>query len=106
MHMVLFLKKLTVNRKKKILPQDIQLRFLSRLSRLLGDGYPLIESLEIIKWDKQMIKPATEVIRSLKAGELIDQAFERARFHPTITSYLYFSRVNGDFQASIDKCAE
>lgn len=104
--MASFLKKHITIHKRKTLPKDIQLRFLRRLSRLLLNGYPLIEALEIIKWDDQMINTATQMITSLKNGQTIDQAFEKATFHHTITTYLYFVRANGDLQTSIDKCIE
>ncbi|MBY7143383.1 type II secretion system F family protein [Virgibacillus sp. NKC19-3] len=85
---------------------DIQLRFLKRLNRLLNNGYPLIEALEVIKWDKQLIIPATEITDAVKNGYPIDKAFDKAAFHQTITTYLYFVRVNGDVQGSIGKCIE
>src|SRR5690625_3302277 len=103
--MVSLLKKLITIR-KTTLPKDIQLRFLRRLSRLLSNGYPLIEALEIIKWDDQMMETATQMITLLKNGNTIDLAFEKTDFHHTITSYLYFVRANGELQTSIDKCVE
>jgi len=103
--MASLLKKLITIR-KTTLPKDIQLRFLRRLSRLLSNGYPLIEALEIIKWDDQMMGTAAQMITLLKNGNTIDQAFEKTDFHHTVTSYLYFVRANGDLQTSIDKCVE
>lgn len=97
-------KPITIHKTK--LSKDVQLRFLRRLSRLLGNGYPLIEALTIIKWDDQMTETATKMITLLKKGNTIDQAFEKTDFHHTITSYLYFVRANGDLQTSIDKCIE
>lgn len=90
--------------KRTILADDIQLRFLKRLARLLMNGYPMIDALEIIKWDKQLINVADPIIAALKRGVSIDQAFERAKFHHTITAYLYFVRENGDVLSSIEKC--
>lgn len=99
-----YLKKFLTIRRRKILPHDIQLRFLKRLARLLVNGYPLISALEVIKWDKQMVITADQMISSLKDGTPIDQAFEKANFHSSITTYLYFARENGDIQTSIKKC--
>ena len=102
--MVSYLKRyLTVDRKKG-LPDEIQLRFLKRLLRLLENGYPMIAALEIIKWDKQLLRIANRIITSLKSGIPIDQAFEQAKFHHTITAYLYFVKENGDVIASVEKC--
>ncbi len=104
--MVLFLKKHISIHKRRKLPNEVQLRFLRMLSRLLANGYPLIEALEIMKWDNQLAKIATEIMTSLKSGYKIDKAFEQSKFHPTITTYLFFVRVNGDLQTSINKCIE
>lgn len=98
-----FLKRLTTRKDK--LNSDLQLRFLQLLHRLLSNGYPLLEALETIKWDKEMNQTADMIIISLKDGLSIDRAFEQAAFHPIITSYLYFVRGNGDLEGSIDKCA-
>lgn len=100
-----FLKKFIKTRNSK-LSKETQLLFLKRLYRLLENGYPLLAALEIIKWDKQMIKPASQIISSLKNGNSIDLAFDKASFHDSITSYLYFVKANGDLQGSIGKCIE
>ncbi|MBP1969740.1 competence protein ComGB [Virgibacillus natechei] len=103
--MDLYLKRFIKIRKER-LSNEIQLRFLQRLSRLLSNGYPLIEALDVIKWDKQLTTSATLITNALKNGSSIDQAFDKAAFHPTITAYLYFVRANGDIQGSIDKCLD
>lgn len=102
--MDLSLKRRTMIRKTRLLDADIQLRFLKRLSHLLEDGYPLIETLEIIQWDIKLAPISKQIISMLKNGKTIDQAFEQAQFHPDITSYLFFVRANGDLEASIKKC--
>lgn len=104
--MVSFLRKHLTIRKNKLLPQEIQLRFLKQLARLLENGYSIIDALEVIKWDKQLIMIANQIIDSLKKGVQIDQAFESAKFHQTITTYLYFVRDNGDVLSSIKKSTE
>src|SRR5690625_5279077 len=104
--MALYLKKLFKISKNKLLPPDIQLRFLKQLTRLLENGYSIIDALEVLKWDKQLITAADQMITSLKQGMLIDQAFEGAKFHHIITTYLYFVKDNGDILASIKKSTE
>lgn len=99
-----FLKKYTKTRRNKLLPQELQLRFLKRLVRLLENGYSLLEALEIIKWDKQLIPTALIVKNAFQDGKTIDEAFEVARFHKTIIAYLFFVRENGDLITSIKKC--
>jgi competence protein ComGB len=74
------------------------------MSRLLSSGYPLLEALQILKWDKQLITPADTVIHSLKNGQSIDASFDQAKFHHTIVGYLSFVKSNGDLEGSIDKC--
>src|SRR5699024_3362014 len=104
--MVLYLKKLFKMSKKKLLPPDIQLRFLKQLTRLLENGYSIIDALGVLKWDKQLIATADQMIESLKLGMSFDQAFEGAKFHHIITTYLYFVKDNGDILSSIKKCTE
>ncbi|PAV29078.1 chromosome partitioning protein ParA [Virgibacillus profundi] len=103
--MVIYLRRLLTIRKEKP-ANEIQLRFLQRLHRLLANGYPLLSALEIMKWDNQLIRPATRIITCLKNGSTVDHAFEEGLFHHTITSYLYFVRSNGDLEGSIKKCIE
>lgn len=102
--MDLSLKKLIPLAGNKSPKQEIQLRFLKRLARLLKNGYPIVAALEIIKWDKQLNAIASSVITSLQAGNTLDQALEHEKFNSTITSYLYFVRANGDIQSSVEKC--
>ncbi|MFD1850615.1 competence type IV pilus assembly protein ComGB [Oceanobacillus bengalensis] len=90
--------------RKQIIKKENQLRFLNLFLRLLKNGYPTLDALEAMKWDKSLLKPANEIIHALKAGETIDEAFEKAGFHPTITSFLYFVKVNSDLQGSIEQC--
>lgn len=101
-----YLKKYLTIRRNKTLPEEIQLRFLKQLARLLENGYSIIDALEVIKWDKQLIKAANQMIESLKHGVPVDQAFEVAKFHHTITTYLYFVKDNGDVLSSIKKSIE
>ncbi|RDW21935.1 competence type IV pilus assembly protein ComGB [Oceanobacillus chungangensis] len=103
--MDLFLRRPFIIHKKK-LPKEIQLRFLKRLHRLLENGYPLLEAMETMKWDKSLQPIATHIITSLQNGMTIDRAFEKARFHQAITNYLYFVQANGDLQGSIMKSIE
>ncbi len=84
--------------------KDLQLRFLHRLSRLLNNGYTMIGALEIIQWDHQLKAIASSVTTSLKSGSPLDEALEHVHFSPTITSYLYLVRNNGDLQSSLEKC--
>ncbi|GAA0602539.1 hypothetical protein GCM10009001_19370 [Virgibacillus siamensis] len=90
---------------KKMMSNDLQLRFLKRMVRLLDNGYTLVEALEIIKWDKQLDQVASTIVTSLKNGRTFDEALENTgRFSRAITSYLYFIRANGDIRQSIEKC--
>ncbi|WP_337019683.1 type II secretion system F family protein [Oceanobacillus massiliensis] len=96
------LKKITFRRRK--LSNTLQLRFLELIHRFLSNGYTLLEALEAMQWDKEMESTAAVMIASLKEGYSVDQSFEKAAFHPTISSYLYFVRGNGDLQGSVAKC--
>lgn len=103
--MVSFLKKfIKTHYFHKALQEDVQLTFLKRLHRLLDNGYSLIGALEVIKWDKKLANVSEQIIQLLMEGYVIDEAFEKANFHPTIIAYLYFVRINGNLIASIEKC--
>ncbi|QKY69319.1 competence type IV pilus assembly protein ComGB [Lentibacillus sp. CBA3610] len=84
--------------------KELQLRFLRRLSRLLNNGYPIIQALEIIQWDSQLKSISSSVMLSLKSGKHFDEALEAIHFKQSITAYLYFVRSNGDLNTSIEKC--
>ncbi|ASK63207.1 chromosome partitioning protein ParA [Virgibacillus phasianinus] len=88
------------------LKKEIQLLFLTRLLRLLKNGYSLLDALEVMKWDKQMQASTAIIVQSLKEGSTLDEAFVKASFNSTITTYLYFVKANGDIQASLEKCIE
>src|SRR5690625_4595629 len=102
--MVSYVKKFLWPHKQRRLPEHLQLRFLKQLYRLLTNGYPLIEALDIIKWDKQIHTTASDIKSYLKKGDLIDQAFAKTHFHQTITAYLFFVRSHGNLESSIEKC--
>lgn len=102
MHMAIFQKKYISIRKKRMKKGD-QLRFLERFHRLLKVGYPTLEALEAIAWDKQLNPYAHDIIESLKIGLSVDKAFEKVGFHSTITSFLYFIIANNDLEGSIEK---
>jgi len=88
------------------LSEQIQLRFLKRLHRFLLNGYPLLEALEAIKWDKELEETANNFIEALKDGTPIDTVFEKTGFHQSISSFLYFIRANSNLVESVGKCAE
>lgn len=92
--------------KRNKLKKETQLLYLTRLIRLLKNGYSLLKALEVMKWDKQMIIPTNIIIDALKNGKPLDEAFAQATFNPIITAYLYFARTNGDIIASLEKCVE
>ncbi|WP_100010665.1 competence type IV pilus assembly protein ComGB [Lentibacillus sediminis] len=103
--MAIFPMKFTTIRKGK-LPDDIQLRFLKQLNRLLENGYTLIHALEVINWDKQLKTPVRTISSRLKEGASLDEALEHAEFHASICTYLYFTRMNGDITSSLKKAME
>lgn len=105
MHMASSVKQIFTRPRNKY-PEQIQLRFLKRLVRLLENGYPLLEALEVIAWDKELTAMANHFITALKTGTPFDQIFEELNFHQMIRSFLYFTRSNANLAESIRKCAE
>lgn len=102
--MVSSIKRFIMKRRKNNLSTDLQLRFLKRLLRLLNRGYPLLESLEIIKWDKTMHRTASRMISFMKSGTPIDTAFEKCGFNKSLASHLHFIHANNDLVGSLQKC--
>lgn len=86
--------------------EEIQLRFLKRLHRLLSRGYPLLEALEVMAWDKELSRLATNFIEELQAGRSIDEVFDQHYFHHSIPSFLYFTKASSNLSESILKCSE
>lgn len=100
--MGLFQKIISIH-KSKLRPRQ-QLRFLERLYILLNKGYSLISALTMMSYDKEMNDSAQLIKNCLIKGLTIDESFEKANFDSTIISYLYFIRMNGDLQSSLNKC--
>lgn len=96
-----FLKKFT---KKNRLNEEEQLIFLKRLLHLLKLGYPILEALDVMKWDVRLKTISATVQLYLRKGWRIDKALDKANFHHTIVAYLYFVSINGDLISSIEKC--
>lgn len=85
---------------------ELQLKFLKRLYRLLESGYPILIALEKLKWDHQFSKFSSTIMTSLKSGDTIDHALEQLNFHPSITSFLYFVKANNDLEGSLKKAID
>lgn len=90
----------------RYLNSSIQLSFLKRLTRALSNGYTLLAALETLKWDNRLRPVANEAINLLKNGKTIDYVFEKLKFHPIISTYMYFAKEYGDLEESILKCVE
>lgn len=102
--MVLFLKRhISIYRNKAKLNEENQLLFIERLYRLLQDGYPLVQALKAIEWNEELISSARLMKAELMNGKYIDEAFQAAKFHHTVVSYMYFVRFNHDLTASLEK---
>ncbi|MCJ0930875.1 type II secretion system F family protein [Virgibacillus halodenitrificans] len=105
--MAIFLRKIIrCFKKKDKLAPALQLNFIRRLHRLLLNGYTLLDGLKIIKWDTQLSTAADNISLSLQNGCTIDEAFEKAHFHPIVVDYMSFVKSNGDLEGSIGKCVD
>lgn len=103
MLMVIFLKKFSRNRKSK-LKNEVQIKFLKRMDRLLTNGYSLLDALNTIAWDPELKPIAHNIISHVKKGSTIDEAFDQSNFHSVIVSHLYLVQLNNDLQLSIRNC--
>lgn len=103
--MVLYLKKhfkkLLI---KERLNENIQLIFLKRLHHLLNLGYPILDALEVMKWDPRLASISDTIKHNLTRGLRIDKALDKAKFHDSIVAYLYFVSINGNLTLSLEKC--
>lgn len=88
----------------KKLSESLQLTFLKRLYELLQNGYSLLASLEALTYEKRFVPYVELIVKELRKGLAIDEAFHRANFHQSITSYLYFVRLSGDLDENILRC--
>lgn len=104
MLMASFLKRLF--KRKKKLPEELQLRFLKRMHRFLSNGYPLQDTLEAIAWDKDLQPLSNSFLERLKQGLKLDDIFERSGFHPSIHAFLSFVHANSNLIDAIGKCTE
>lgn len=91
---------------RQSLQATYQLRFLNYLYRLLEAGYSFVEALEMVKWDQKLRQPADKIMDVLQSGKHVDEAFKEAAFHPSITSFLYLARFDGDVPNQIKKCMQ
>ncbi|HLT56991.1 MAG TPA: competence type IV pilus assembly protein ComGB [Bacillota bacterium] len=101
--MALFRRKFT-RAYSSALSKEEQLRFLNLLHRLLTTGYSIIDALHILSLNNQFYETANRISGALKNGKTIDEAFELTNFHPTIVSFLYFTKISGDIIENIEKC--
>lgn len=93
-------------KKRKYLPEDVQLLFLKRLERFMENGYPLQDALEAIAWDRNFADLSAYFIKRLQQGEKLDVLFDETGFHPAIGSFLYFVRANSNLSEAIGTCRE
>lgn len=96
----------SIYHKHKKINQELQLLFLKRLHHFLEEGYSVLNALEFMQWDKHFAHVVEPIIDALKGGKTIDEALKTITFHSTITSYLYFIRINGDLLGTLAKCIE
>src|SRR5699024_2471814 len=99
------LKKVNIyfNRRNK-LSERMQLLFLKRLYDLLQNGYSLLASLEALTYEPKFVPYVELIVKELLRGATVDEAFQQANFHGSITSYLYFVRLSGDLEDKISRC--
>ncbi|CDQ17983.1 type II secretion system F family protein [Halobacillus karajensis] len=83
-----------------------QILFFKRCSHILDKGYPLLEALKMTGWDPQL-KPISEILlQSLRSGDPIHLACQKARFSLSVTNFLYFSQVHHDLSKSFRQCKD
>ncbi|WP_112181299.1 MULTISPECIES: type II secretion system F family protein [Paraliobacillus] len=92
---IVFIKKSTT------LSLDEQNKFLIRLARLLEQHYTLLDALVAMQWNQKWENHSKEIITTLKEGNSITLALERAKFDSQIISFLFFSMAHGDIRKAL-----
>ncbi|MCM3738745.1 type II secretion system F family protein [Oceanobacillus luteolus] len=104
MRMVSSLKFMT--KKRDMLPEEIQMRFLKRLEHFISNGYALQDALEAIAWDKDLADISSHFLFRLKEGERLELIFEETKFHSSVSAFLSFIHSNSNLREAIKKCIE
>src|SRR5690606_10481445 len=104
MRMVSSLKFMT--KKRDMLPEEIQMRFLKRLEHFISNGYALQDALEAMAWDKDLADISSHFLFRLKEGERLELIFEETKFHSSVSAFLSFIHSNSNLREAIKKCIE
>lgn len=92
---------LPIIRRTKKLTTTEQNHLLIRLSRLLEQGYPLVEALYALRWNEKWQRQVDQMIAVLKEGKSIDIALQKADFNNHVISFLFFASAHGDIKQSL-----
>lgn len=98
------LKRLKQNSQNKPIKEQTQLLFLKRLLNLLQHGSSLLIALDALTYEEKFVPIVNTLQATLKTGQPLDIAFEKARFNEDIITYLYFVRLSSDIEKSLLEC--
>ncbi|WP_229666681.1 competence type IV pilus assembly protein ComGB [Paraliobacillus quinghaiensis] len=87
--------------KAKALSLQEQNYFLIRLSRLLDQHYTLLDALTVLQWNTKWEKHAELIESTLKEGNSLDIALNKANFDSRIISFLYFAMKHGNIKKAL-----
>lgn len=92
--------------KSKNLDLNVQVSLLEKLSKLLDNGYTIIQALSVMEWDEKIAEVCRTIAANLKDGLPIDEAFRKAHFAEEVTVYLYFARSSGNLTSVLNQCSD
>ncbi|MFC7320866.1 competence type IV pilus assembly protein ComGB [Halobacillus campisalis] len=95
-----------ISTKRSMIPIKKQILFLHRVRKLLGKGFPLLDTLKMISWDPEFEEVTVIITQQLKTGNPLDIAFDKAHFSKQIVSFLYFARIHHDLPTMFKQCAD
>lgn len=85
-------------------PLEKQHRFLKRLYQLLNNGYSLLNSLNLMKLEKDLKEISIQVKFELSKGVQLSKVLKKVNFHPLITNYLATVETSGDLKDHVRTC--
>lgn len=103
MRMDISIKNLYRKRQTELDPKK-QLLYMDRLLYFLQNGYPLLQALDRMRWDKRLQALASQSKHLLQKGQSFDYVLQELGFRRRLYSFMAVTRQNGDLQGSLSQC--
>ncbi|RCW65384.1 type II secretion system F family protein [Saliterribacillus persicus] len=91
-------------KKKQKLTIDLQYQILNRLLHLLERDYPLLDALEIMKWEVSWKKILNLVESNLQNGKSFSTTLDNVGFETNVVSFMAICLKQGNIQQGLRHC--